>query len=574
MRLPSSVLGRSLGVGLSLALATGALVGGSVAASGSETPASRPRVFVSGWMPYWSPTTSVASVTGHAALFDEASPFWLSASSASTISVKGSVTDLKHAVAALKARGVPVVPTVTSTFDADRFAALLSSPAKRADHVAALTRVARDFRVDGLDLDYETVNFGSSAAKDVVRAKYPVLVAELEASLARQGRRLTVTVPARRSDSDPNWWVYDYRALGAAADRLRLMTYDYSWSGGPAGPIAPVDWVDDVVGYAASRVSPMKISIGIPVYGRDWFVKTLSGSCPASAKSSLSRTTSDMQAFARARGITPRWDSTSASRTFTYRQKYVTSSGTCVAKRVAWFDDARSLQAKLRLVTKYRVRGVALWALGNETPAYWRRLSSYATDHPVAVPTVTMRVPDQITYGSTRKVSGRVTVRGHAAAHAAVRLFRRAPGEDRWVGVRSGRTDEQGRVAFAVSPQSHMQYRLVSLPGWSRTKVATAPDTARVSYAVNVAAPVVARRDRTSYVIGGRVGPELAGVTVVRQRLVDGQWVRQDRQRLGSDGRFSFRVHAKRGTTRTFRVVALPSRLDKGVSSRVTISFG
>jgi hypothetical protein len=129
-------------------------------------------------------------------------------------------------------------------------------------------------------------------------------------------------------------------------------------------------------------------------------------------------------------------------------------------------------------------------------------------------------------------------------------------------------------VAFAVSPKSHIQYRLVSLPGWSRTKVATAPDTARVSYAVNVAAPVVARRDRTSYVIGGRVGPDLAGVTVVRQRRVDGQWVRQDRQRLGSDGRFSFTVRAKRGTTRTFRVVALPGQLDKGVSSRVTISFG
>ena len=574
MRLPRRVPGRSLCVGLAVGLAAGALVAGSGAASGEESPASRPRVFVSGWMPYWSPTTSVASVTGHAALFDEASPFWFSISAASTVSVKGSAGDLSAAIAALKARGVPVLPTVTSTFDADRFAALLSSPATRAEHVAALTRIARDFRVNGLDLDYETVNFGSAAAKDVVRAKYPLLVAELEAALAKQGRRLAVTVPARRSDTDPNWWVYDYRALGAAADRLRLMTYDYSWSGGPAGPIAPMSWVDSIVGYAASRVSPMKISIGVPVYGRDWFVKTVSGSCPASARASLSRTTAGMQEFARSRGITPRWDSASASRTFTYRQRYSTSSGTCVAKRVAWYDDARSLQAKLRLVTKYRVRGVALWALGNETPAYWSRLSRYATDHPVAVPTVAQNVPTAVSYGTTRTVTGRVTVQGRSAANAAVRLLRRAPGTLKWIPVRTSRTDVDGRVRFAVSPKRHMQYRLVSLPSWSRTRATSSAATARVSYAVDVASPAAARPDRTRYVMGGRVGPELAGVTVVRQRLVDGRWVARDRQRLGSDGRFSFTVRAKPGTTRTFRAVALAGPLDRGVSRQVRISFG
>ena len=52
-----------------------------------------------------------------------------------------------------------------------------------------------------------------------------------------------MTVASRISAKDPNWWVYDYKALGLQADRVRIMTYDYSWSGGPAGPIAPKWWV-------------------------------------------------------------------------------------------------------------------------------------------------------------------------------------------------------------------------------------------------------------------------------------------------------------------------------------------
>jgi spore germination protein YaaH len=574
VRLTHRLIGRSAGAGLTLALATGLLVGGAAPAAATEAPTSRPRVFVSGWLPYWSPTTSVDSVVGHAALFDEASPFWFSATSASEVGVKGSAGDLVRAVRRLKAQGVPVVPAVTSTMDADAFASLLSSPARRAHHVAALARLARDYRVDGLDLDYETVNFGSSAAKNVVRAKYPLLVKELDAALARKGRLLAVTVPARRSDSDPNWWVYDYRALGAAADRLRLMTYDYSWSGGSPGPIAPFGWVSSVVGYAVSRVNPMKVSVGMPVYGRDWFVRTVSGSCPQSAKASLSRTTAGMESFASSRSISPRWDAASASRTFSYQQRYSTGSGTCVAKRRVWYDDARSLQAKLRLVTKYRVRGVSLWALGNETRAYWGKLSTYAADHPVAVPSVTARVPQEVTYGTTRRVRGQVTVQGHPAANAAVRLLRRPLGENRWIPVGTARTDLRGEVTFSVSPKSHMQYRLATVASWSRARAVSQQATARIAYAVAVAAPVAARRDGTSFVLNGRVGPGLAGVRVARQRLVDGHWVTEDRQRLGGDGRFSFTVRARHATTRSFRVVAGPGSLDRGVSPPVTVSFG
>ena len=47
--------------------------------------------------------------------------------------------------------------------------------------------------------------------------------------------------------------IYNYKALGAATDRVRIMTYDFHWSGGSAGPIAPKWWVQDVVSFAVTH---------------------------------------------------------------------------------------------------------------------------------------------------------------------------------------------------------------------------------------------------------------------------------------------------------------------------------
>jgi spore germination protein YaaH len=40
--------------------------------------------------------------------------------------------------------------------------------------------------------------------------------------------------------------------------------------------------------------------------------------------------------------------------------------------RTAWFDDARSLREKLKLVQLYHLRGYAAWRLGVEDPEFWQ----------------------------------------------------------------------------------------------------------------------------------------------------------------------------------------------------------
>jgi hypothetical protein len=357
-----------------IALMAAAFVPGQSAQAGSQVP---PKKYVTGWLPYWNPDAAVASVKNNASVFSDASPFVFNAVSTSRIDLELADDDWRQMRRALRASGVPIIPTVATDMSAADFAGIVGDPVRRTAHARALVALVDRYHLDGIDLDYETVNFGSSSDKNTVRANYPLLMEALNRRLDARGATASVTVASRTSTKDPNWWVYDYRALGLAADRVRIMTYDYSWSGGPAGPIAPKWWVNDVAAYASSVIAPRKVSIGMPAYGRDWFGQKISGTCPSSAHATISRSTRDMLAFARSIGKTPEWRARAASKTFTYVRTYTSGGDTCKVQRVVWYDDGASLSAKVPLVDRYGLRGIAIWALGNEGTRSWSGLKTF-----------------------------------------------------------------------------------------------------------------------------------------------------------------------------------------------------
>lgn len=349
-------------------------VAGQQARSATEAA---PKRYVTGWLPYWNTKESTATVVNNASVFRDASPFVFDADSTRRITLKADDDEWRQMRRKLRAAAVPIVATVATDLSADQFASIVASPQRRAAHARALVAVVDRYNLDGLDLDYETINFGSTAAKNTVRKMYPALIRDLDDRLNRRGAVTSVTVASRTSASDPNWRVFDYPALGREADRVRIMTYDYHWSGGSAGPIAPKHWVKTVAAYAAQEIPPRKISLGMPAYGRDWFAKKLSGKCPSSAYTTVSRTTKQMRIFARSIGKTPRWREQATSQRFAYTRKYSSGGNSCSVKRVVWFDDARSLKAKTPLVDRYGLRGIAIWALGSEGAGTWPTLTEY-----------------------------------------------------------------------------------------------------------------------------------------------------------------------------------------------------
>jgi spore germination protein YaaH len=336
-----------------------------------------PKRYVTGWLPYWNTSAATLSVVKNAHVFQDASPFVFDANSTTGIALKADRDEWRQMRRALRAAGVANIPTVATDLSADQFAWIIRNRDRRAAHVRALVGIVKKYDLAGIDLDYESINFGTSSARRTVRSHYPVLLRDLDARLDRLGAITSVTVASRTASADPNWRVYDYPALGREADRVRIMTYDFHWSGGKPGPIAPKRWVDEVATYAARVIDPAKVSLGMPAYGRDWFVRTVSGSCPSRAKETVSRTTRQMNAFAARIGRTPRWQERATSQHFTYVRTYSGGGKTCRAKRSVWFDDARSLAAKVPLVDEHGLRGIAIWALGNEAGGSWPGLTEF-----------------------------------------------------------------------------------------------------------------------------------------------------------------------------------------------------
>src|SRR5690606_18117782 len=62
----------------------------------------------------------------------------------------------------------------------------------------------------------------------------------------------------------------DWERLAPAVDIFTLMTYDYTSRNEPPGPIAPPDWVIDVLTYAESVTDLSKVRMGLHFYGYSW----------------------------------------------------------------------------------------------------------------------------------------------------------------------------------------------------------------------------------------------------------------------------------------------------------------
>lgn len=250
--------------------------------------------------------------------------------------------------------GARLLPTVQNFADGDwqgqAIADLLADPERADAHRKALVDLALADGWDGIDIDYE-------ALPPTAGPQFIDFLTALGADLDEHGLELTVAVPARADDEDPGTLAYSYQLLGDVADQVRVMTYDHSWSGSEAGPVAPLGWVSSVIDYAVERVPTEKLMLGVPTYGYDW-VGTR-GEVVSAA---------DAVELADEVGAEPVWDATSRSWTFGYVRDG--------EQHTVWYEDARSLRAARDLALEAGLRGVAIWQLGGEDQEVWPALAT------------------------------------------------------------------------------------------------------------------------------------------------------------------------------------------------------
>lgn len=122
---------------------------------------------------------------------------------------------------------------------------------------------------------------------------------------------------------------------------------------------APLNNVRRVLEYGISVIDPDKILMGIPNYAYDWILPFVRGETKAESLSNV-------EALKRgvANNVTIQFDE-AAQVPFYY---YTSDDGNV---HVVWFEDARSMNAKFRLIPEYGLYGAGVWQIMNYFPQAW-----------------------------------------------------------------------------------------------------------------------------------------------------------------------------------------------------------
>jgi spore germination protein len=281
------------------------------------------------------------SLREHADQIDVLSPAWFHANANGNIYGNDSPAVTQFA----KAHGIKVVPIVANgEFQESVAHALVSDGNRQTALLDGLQWMVNNFGYDGVNIDFENL-----APPD--RALFNGMMTNVYARLHPLGKLVTIAMPSKTSDTFGGFsGGFDYAGIAPNIDLALLMAYDEHYSGGPAGPIADVAWVNDVVNYAKSAIPAKKILLGLPFYGYNWTI----GRNGAHAMAY-----NDVISTVFSTGSQIQLDQASQSPFFTYQG------------RIVWFENSTSLKAKVNLVSNYGLAGWGGWRLGQEDPNFW-----------------------------------------------------------------------------------------------------------------------------------------------------------------------------------------------------------
>lgn len=246
--------------------------------------------------------------------------------------------------------------TEQGTFSNERSSRVLGDAALQRRLAEEVLRTIQVKGYAGVDVDFEYLPAQESEA-------YAAFVALLRSTLQPYGYTVTVALSPKTYADQPGllYEGHNYALLGAAADFVFLMTYEWGYTYGPPMAVAPLNKVIEVVEYAITKPS-RKIDLGIPNYGYDWPLPYIRGESKADTIGNI-----EAVQIAIENNAEILFDSTAMSPWFRYTKDGV--------EHEVWFEDVRSLREKFRLVKSYGLRGMGYWQIMQLFRANWLLLA-------------------------------------------------------------------------------------------------------------------------------------------------------------------------------------------------------
>ena len=267
-------------------------------------------------------------------------------------------------LAAARAHGAkPVMHLSTYTeddrFDVERAELVLTDQAVQTALIGEIQATMARKGFAGLDVDFEYL-------PGTLADAYAAFLGRLRRLLGAQGWFVWAALAPKTSAGQPGllYEGHNYAKVGAAVDAVLLMTYEWGYTYGPPMAVAPLPNVRAVLDYAVTEIPAAKILLGVPNYGYDWPLPFVQGTTRAQSISNQ-----EAIRIAVHYGADIQYDETAQSPFFRY-------TGEDGAVHEVWFEDARSMRAKLSLVAEYGFLGAGFWNLMRPFSQTWLTLAS------------------------------------------------------------------------------------------------------------------------------------------------------------------------------------------------------
>ncbi len=244
-------------------------------------------------------------------------------------------------------------------FSSARASLIFGNPELENSLINEIISVTQAKGYNGVDVDFEFIN-------PAEKYDYINFLQELRLRLNPMGMPLFSALAPKTSDTQRGvlYEGHDYSGIAAAVNFVLLMTYEWGYTFGPPLAVAPLNRVREVVNYALTRISSGKIFLGVPTYGYDWTLPYVSGGPGAPSISPV-----EAVDLARTYGADIMYDETAQSPWF----RYTDNDGRL---HEVWFEDARSISAKLALADELNLFGIGYWNSMREFPQNWVTLNA------------------------------------------------------------------------------------------------------------------------------------------------------------------------------------------------------
>ena len=251
----------------------------------------------------------------------------------------------------MHARGIKVWPLIND-FDKDiDYAALFSSKSARRTLIGTLIKDATAYGYDGINLDFENVK--KDYAKDFL---------QFVRELAVECHKNNIILSTDNYKPENYNKFYNLKEQSSYVDYVIVMAYDEHYAGSEAGSVASLPFVMEAVSDTVALVPSNQVIVGIPFYTRIWSV---SGSTTTSRAVGMQDAINELNAD----GQTAPWNEEAGQYVSSYEKNGVTKK--------TWFEEDKSVEEKLKVISEYDVAGIAAWKLGLEKSSVWSVISSY-----------------------------------------------------------------------------------------------------------------------------------------------------------------------------------------------------